>query len=89
MIEIIIPNKRYNKNVPNLGEDLTDDELCDICKRITGNTLFKKTLDNNWSTGRYIKLIDGNKIHFVGISGRVVGGRNSFVKPLLLFFLLL
>jgi len=86
MIEIIVPNKRYNKNVPNLGEDLTDDELCDICKRITGNTLFKKTLDNNWSTGRYIKLIDGNKIHFVGISGRVVGGRNSFVQTIATIF---
>lgn len=38
------------------------------------------------STGRYIKLIDGDKLHFVGISGRTVGGRNSFVQTIATIF---
>lgn len=47
MIEIIVPNKRYNSSIPNLGEDLSSNELADICKRITGRTEFKITLDDN------------------------------------------
>ena len=86
MVEIIIPNKRYNRDIPNLGEDLTDEELIDICQKITGQTSFKKTLDNNWSTGRYIKLVDNDKIHFVGISGRKVSGRNSFIQTIATIF---
>ena len=86
MVEIIIPNKRYNRDIPNLGEDLTDEELKDICQKITGQTSFKKTLDNNWSTGRYIKLVDNDKIHFVGISGRKVSGRNSFIQTIATIF---
>lgn len=86
MIEIILPNKRYNKQVPNLGEDLSNEELSDICKRVTGKTEYKKILDNNWSTGRYIKLIDCDKVHFIGISGRTVGGRNSFVQTIATIF---
>lgn len=86
MVEIIIPNKRYNSGIANLGEALSGDEITDICMKVTGQTEYKLTLDNNWSTGRFVKVINGEEIHFVGISGRKVEGRNSFVQTIATIF---
>lgn len=86
MIEIVVPNKRYNRNVPNLGEDLTKQEIIDICFAITGKKDFRLILDNERSTGRYVTIKNGSTVHFVGISNREVGGRNSFVQTIATIF---
>lgn len=86
MIKIILPNKRYNAGIRNLGEDLTKEELEEICYLTTGRREYEKVLDNNWSTGRFVKVINGDEVNFVGISGRNVGGRNSFVQTIATIF---
>ena len=86
MIKIIVPNRRYRQNIPSLGEDLTNEELQDICYSITGTKDFELVKDNNRSTGRYVEVRENEKVYFVGISNREVGGRNSFVQTIATIF---
>ena len=86
MIKIIVPNKRYNRKIPTLAEDLTNEELEDICYLTTGKRDFVLVKDNNRSTGRYVEVIENEKIYYVGVSNREVGGRNSFVQTIATVF---
>ena len=86
MIKIVVPNRRYNRGILSLGEDLTNEELQDICYLTTGSKEFELVKDNNRSTGRYIEVLENEKIYYVGISNREVGGRNSFVQTIATVF---
>ncbi len=73
MIKVVLPTHLYN--------DMTDNEIKDICQLSFGTQEFiKEAEDRGHNTGQYIKLYDNNQnVKYICLSRNDLQSRNSFI----------
>ena len=66
---IFIIKLHFQKRDETYKDILTDDILCDVCKKITGQTEFSVQFDEEgYNKGRLAKLIYGDTVHYISFS---------------------
>lgn len=66
--------------VPNVDTIITDNDFTNICRRLTGNTIYDVEWVNKRIKGKLFTLETEDNIYYITYTPKVVGGRNSYLQ---------